>query len=146
MNKKSPEEKTMKIKSAIAAVGLMIVGLSHNYAMASDDLPVLGGAKVKTLTETAMSKIRGGVFIGAEISGQYLNWYDNQVAYPLKFDLANPNVQSVFAAVQSGAIPATPGVLFNFLVQADPQGLVRGSPLGRMTSMGPCIPGFTVGC
>ena len=137
------------LKSAAAAVVLAVATMHGGtaHAAADDEFKTLSGVEAEPLNAEEMEAVQGKAFLGTRMYGRFLLWYDSEINYPLGFDTRLPAVQGVFAWLQAGAIPRDPNVVINFLIQADPQGLTRFSPIGRLTANGrPCIRGFTVGC
>lgn len=123
-----------------STVAALILALAHGSASA--DGPV-------ELTNTQMDTITAGALVGVQQQGKYLVFYDNQLSYPAaKFDTTLPTVQQVLTWFQAGLLPPDLNTAYSFLAQADPQGTRRAIPGigGCNTSMGPGIPGFTVGC
>jgi hypothetical protein len=136
------------LKSA-ATAALALLALVHGPARADmANFKALEGVEAEAMNAEEMEAVQGKAFLGAWWQGQYLMWQDDQFSYPFGFDASLPSVQQVFAWVQAGALPADPTTLYYFLSQADPQGLTRFAPGigGCWTSMGPGIPGWTIGC
>jgi hypothetical protein len=133
---------TLKLTAASA----LFIGLATGISHAETKFKALEGIDAAPMNSAEMEAVQGKAFIGTQMNGQYLMWYDDQVPYPYGFDTTMPAVQNVFAYLQTGAIPADPSTVFYFLSMADQHGLTRFSPVGRNTAMGPCIPGWTVGC
>ena len=140
-------------KSVLTAAALILTLAAEANAETTFD--TLGGIDAEPMNATEMDAVQGKAFLGLTFDGRYLHWYDDQVSgRPLaSYDSSLPGVQQVIAWINGGSLPSPyAGALaasnaFHFLNQADPQAMIRADPaFSGMTSMGPCIPGWTVGC
>jgi hypothetical protein len=142
--------RTMK-SIAVAIAITACAGLAPAIAADATEpsMSILGGITPHSLTDTEMSKVRGGVIIGAALSSNFLLLQDNAFSYPFAVDLTNPRVIQVLQQARANALPhQTWDQLLPYLRAADPQLYIRAMPGigGCNTSMGPGTRGFTVGC
>lgn len=105
-----------------------------------------GGAMKLMLTAIALSVTfaTSAMSQTMQTDGQYLYVYDDGDLIA-KYDLNRGMNRQILEAARRGQIPNDPGFIMGQMDANDPQGRARAT-FGSMTSMGPCIKGFTVGC